>query len=250
MMVARAGNHPHHLMTREPHAQCEGISIVVPPTHAEMGTTRILVHVYCIPHTHSQTCGNEHITNRYHLSTTPTYPHQGTRPYKKQSGPAIGNTMRAEHPNQASDVSNPSGQSVHRQIHTCARNGRSPQSAHSSEASGCPQSACMLARPPERVGRTSHKKSLIYYILWFANSSVAGAPGKRGQCAAATAAQTAGRSPRPRTRSTKENIEAKVGEHTGTRTVTKQKDGEYKTLTRQPGTAPQHGGTWGANWSE
>lgn len=74
MMVARAGNHPHHLMTREPHAQCEGISIVVPPTHAEMGTTRILVHVYCIPHTHSQTCGNEHITNRYHLSTTPTYP--------------------------------------------------------------------------------------------------------------------------------------------------------------------------------
>lgn len=74
MMVARAGNHPHHLMTREPHAQCEGISIVVPPTHAEMGTTRILVHVYCIPHTHTA----KHVAT----STSPTditcLPHRPT----------------------------------------------------------------------------------------------------------------------------------------------------------------------------
>lgn len=216
VMAERAGAHPHRLMTRVPHAQRERIRVVVPPTHAGKGTPWTKVQRLLQPtHTQLHRWQRAHHRPLSHLSTKPTYPDQGTRPYRKQSGPAIGNATRAVHAHRTKDVSNPSSQGVHRQVRTRARNGRSPQSAHSSKASGCPQSACMLARPPERVGRASHKKSLIYFLLWFANSSVAGAPDKRAQWAAATAAQTAGRSPRPSTRSTRGNKEGQVGEQSG-----------------------------------
>lgn len=249
VMAARASNHPHHLMTREPLAQSEETRAVVPPTHAGMGTTWMQVQRLLHP---------THTAKHAATSTSPTaitcLPHRPTptnvpgRTRSSAAQPSETPCERSTHTEPQTLATQAIKVSTARYTHVCATLGH-----HKARTRQMPQGvrkvlACLRVGP-DRVGRASNKKSLIYFLLWFANSSVAGAPDKRGQWAAATAAQTAGRPPRLRTWSTKENIEGEVGEHTGTRTVTERKDGECKTLTRRTGTVPQHGGRRGATWS-